>query len=286
MALGVFYDPGPRPAAAPGELEVARYAGGDDYHDVLTDRLRAFESGLEALVGAPVRTRGYVDTGPVQERVFAAYAGLGWIGKNTCLIHPELGSYLFLGVVLTELELEPEPLPEPGILTGELVLIRTGEAIADLALSGTRGGTLQVDGSRFRVTGVRPGRVRLVARAPRVEGLALPAVDLAAGAEVDLGRFELRRASEVWISVRDKDGRLVKGAEVRLELLPPDKGGLGRGPRKIAIEEVRTGRFEHTAIARFHWRLRVTHPRHAPHVQVVKIRKGRERLEVKLLDKR
>ncbi|MDH5306938.1 MAG: tRNA epoxyqueuosine(34) reductase QueG [Myxococcales bacterium] len=108
VALGFVYDPGRRQAAAPGSLGVARYAGGDDYHDILIDRLRAFETGLEVLAGRSVRTRGYVDTGPVSERVFAAYAGLGWIGKNTCLIHPRLGSYLFLGVVLTDLELEPD----------------------------------------------------------------------------------------------------------------------------------------------------------------------------------
>ena len=107
VAVGLVYDPGAGPPAPPGSAGVARYAGGDDYHDVLIDRLRALESGLEALIGRPVRTRAYVDTGPVQERVFAAYAGLGWIGKNTCLIHPELGSYLFLGVVLTDLDLEP-----------------------------------------------------------------------------------------------------------------------------------------------------------------------------------
>lgn len=91
---------------------VARYAPGDDYHELMRERLRALESGIEVLAARPVRMRGYVDTGPVQERVFAARGGLGWIGKNTCLIHPKLGSYLFLGVVLCDLPLvldEPEP---------------------------------------------------------------------------------------------------------------------------------------------------------------------------------
>jgi epoxyqueuosine reductase len=107
IALGLVYDRGTRPEPAPGALRVARYAGGDDYHDVLLDRVRALEAALPALANTPVRTRGYVDTGPVLERAFAAGAGLGWIGKNTLLIHPRLGSYLFLGVVLTDLALEP-----------------------------------------------------------------------------------------------------------------------------------------------------------------------------------
>jgi epoxyqueuosine reductase len=112
IALGLVYDPGERPEPSGPAFRVARYAGGDDYHDVLVDRVRALESGLSPLAGRPVRTRGYVDTGPVLERAFAAQAGLGWIGKNTLLIHPRLGSYLFLGVVLTDLELAPAA-PEP-----------------------------------------------------------------------------------------------------------------------------------------------------------------------------
>jgi epoxyqueuosine reductase len=112
VAVGLVYDPGPREAPAAGTLAIARYAGGDDYHEVLRDRLRAFEAGLPALAGIPVRTRGYVDTGPVLERVFAAEAGIGWIGKNTCVIHPRLGSYVFLGAVLTDLPLDPDA-PEP-----------------------------------------------------------------------------------------------------------------------------------------------------------------------------
>jgi epoxyqueuosine reductase len=66
IALGFVYDPGePAQAAGPGTLRVARYAGGDDYHDLLLERVRALEAGLPALAGQAVRTRGYVDTGPV-----------------------------------------------------------------------------------------------------------------------------------------------------------------------------------------------------------------------------
>ncbi len=96
------------PSATEATGEIARYARGDDYHEVMRDRLRALEAGIAALVQRPIRMRGYVDTGPVQERVFAARAGLGWIGKNTCLIHPRLGSYVFLAVLLCDLELEPD----------------------------------------------------------------------------------------------------------------------------------------------------------------------------------
>jgi len=87
---------------------IARYAHGDDYHDLMKDRLRALASALEAWRGEALEVRTYVDTGPVQERVFAAEAGLGWIGKNTMLIHPSLGSYLFLGVLLTRLPMTPD----------------------------------------------------------------------------------------------------------------------------------------------------------------------------------
>ena len=119
VSVGLFYGdaagetpPSQQPAGIQSEASVSCYAGGDDYHDVLGDRLRSLEAALPSLAGAPVRSRAYVDTGPVLERVHAARAGLGWIGKNTCLIDPTLGSYLFLGALLTDLALLPDR-PEP-----------------------------------------------------------------------------------------------------------------------------------------------------------------------------
>jgi epoxyqueuosine reductase len=82
---------------------VARYAWGRDYHDVMGPRLEQLSAYLEQ-EGA--RCRAYVDTGPVLERDLAAAAGLGWVGKNTMLLHPALGSWFFVGIVLTTAELE------------------------------------------------------------------------------------------------------------------------------------------------------------------------------------
>ncbi len=91
---------------------ISRYAWTQrDYHDVLLEKLRALEARLIELVTQQAlekpRTWCYVDTGPVIERVLAQHAGIGWIGKNTCLLNQELGSWLFLGVMLTSLELAP-----------------------------------------------------------------------------------------------------------------------------------------------------------------------------------
>jgi epoxyqueuosine reductase len=86
---------------------VARYARGDDYHEVLRERVRELHHWLEAELGHPVHARPYVDSGPVLERDLAQRAGLGWFGKNTMLITPHAGSFLFLASLFVELELEP-----------------------------------------------------------------------------------------------------------------------------------------------------------------------------------
>src|SRR6202167_4600190 len=85
---------------------ISRYAWGDDYHEVLREKLNALVARMHAHWPEPFDARAYVDTGPVVERVAAKYAGLGWLAKNTCLINEQIGSWLFLGVILTTLELE------------------------------------------------------------------------------------------------------------------------------------------------------------------------------------
>jgi epoxyqueuosine reductase len=96
---------------------ISRYAWSrEDYHDAVLRRLKQVEAALTQEVPddleAGLITRSYVDTGPIVERVFAKYSGVGWTGKNTCLINQKKGSWLFLGVILTSLELEPD-LPAP-----------------------------------------------------------------------------------------------------------------------------------------------------------------------------
>jgi epoxyqueuosine reductase len=94
--------------ADPAEAEIARYARGDDYHEVIGARLDALVAWMTERSAVAFEARTYVDTGPVQERVYAQHAGLGWIGKNTCLINPRLGSWLLLGEALVSLPLEPD----------------------------------------------------------------------------------------------------------------------------------------------------------------------------------
>ena len=99
-------------AAAQGETPeprgwISRYAWGSDYHDVLQEKLEAVAEAMRGRFPEPFETRAYVDTGPVQERMLAKYAGLGWTGKNTLLLNQEFGSLFFLGVIMTTLPLIP-----------------------------------------------------------------------------------------------------------------------------------------------------------------------------------
>jgi epoxyqueuosine reductase len=87
---------------------VTSYAWGDDYHNVFLPRLQKLVAFIEEQAGNPVPNRYYTDTGPILERDLAQRAGLGWIGKNTCLINPKHGSYFLLAEILLGIELEPD----------------------------------------------------------------------------------------------------------------------------------------------------------------------------------
>jgi epoxyqueuosine reductase len=120
---------------------VARYARGDDYHDVMTAKLRALHEWIEAHLGRAVRGKAYVDTGPVLERDLARRAGLGWFGKNTNLIHPRLGSFFFLGALLLDLDLAPSAPFEAdrcGTCTRCLDACPTGALVEPRTLDATR----------------------------------------------------------------------------------------------------------------------------------------------------
>lgn len=109
VMLGMNYRTADPPAELPpGAGRVSRYAWGEgDYHEVIRERLRRLADWLHEQVPG-CRTRGVVDTAPLLERDFARLAGLGWFGKNTMLINKQIGSWLFLAALLTDVELQPD----------------------------------------------------------------------------------------------------------------------------------------------------------------------------------
>ncbi len=120
---------------------VARYARGDDYHDLMIGRLNELHRWIEVETGRPVRGKPYVDTGPILERDLARRAGLGWFGKNTNLINPEIGSFFFLGELLLDLELradDPFEMDRCGSCTRCLDACPTDAFVAPRVLDATR----------------------------------------------------------------------------------------------------------------------------------------------------
>lgn len=141
VCVGLQYDtPVPYSTEAdPERAWIARYAWGDDYHEVMGAMLDRLTAELQQALG-PLRARPYVDTGPIVERAYAAAAGLGAWGKNTCLLHPEHGSWFFLGEVVTDLDLAPdEPRADMcGSCTACLDACPTGALPAPYVLDATR----------------------------------------------------------------------------------------------------------------------------------------------------
>lgn len=108
LVVGMDYYPGDFPPAEGLVGRVARYAWGADYHALMLERLEQLASWIDRQMARPLAYRAYVDTGPLLERALAHQASLGWIGKNTNLVHPDRGSYFFLGELLLDLDLQPD----------------------------------------------------------------------------------------------------------------------------------------------------------------------------------
>jgi epoxyqueuosine reductase len=134
--FSIFHFPFSAPTA---RAWISRYAWGRDYHEIMRAKLEQLRAAINE--SAPeVETRVYVDTGPVVERAFARLSGIGWMGKNTCIINQEKGSWLFLGVILCSLELAPD-LPAPdrcGSCTACLEACPTGALVEPYAMDASR----------------------------------------------------------------------------------------------------------------------------------------------------
>jgi epoxyqueuosine reductase len=143
ISLGTVYNTDrPYSTEVPGTAAalIARYAWGDDYHEVINRRMAALLAWMRERGGMEIEARAYVDTGPVQERVYAQYAGLGWIGKNTCVINPEIGSWLFLSEIICNLVLEPDTpaLDQCGTCTLCIDSCPTGAIVQPYVVDATR----------------------------------------------------------------------------------------------------------------------------------------------------
>jgi epoxyqueuosine reductase len=108
VSLGVSYYPGDHPENEGGG-RVARYAWGRDYHEVIKARLFRLREDLEEELGVRIKARAFTDAVPLLERSAAQHAGLGFFGRNSCLINNQIGSYFFIADLIVDLDLEPDP---------------------------------------------------------------------------------------------------------------------------------------------------------------------------------
>ena len=141
ICLGTVYNSDRPPSIKrdAGQARIARYAWGDDYHDVIGRRMDALLAWMREHADG-FDARAYVDTGPVQEKVYAQYGGLGWIGKNTCVINADLGSWIFLSEIICSLPLAPDTpaIDQCGACRRCLHACPTGALVEPYVLDATR----------------------------------------------------------------------------------------------------------------------------------------------------
>jgi epoxyqueuosine reductase len=143
VALATVYNvdrPYSTERAVSDQGHISRYAWGADYHTVVGRRTEQLLEWMRTTSSEAFEASAYVDTGPVQERVYAQHAGLGWIGKNTCLINAELGSWLFLSEIICSLPLEVDPpaVDQCGSCTLCLEACPTGAIVEPWVVDATR----------------------------------------------------------------------------------------------------------------------------------------------------
>ncbi len=161
------------------------------------------------------------------------------------------------------LMMEEQALALPGTVTGEVVLAGTGGAVSGLRITGSKGSVV-IDGTRFRMTGLSPGRKRLVARAPGVEDVHFDAFVITEGGGVELGRYETRTTTGVRVVVTDPTGGLVKDAKVRLVRRTKQQPRPGSAvPSKINLRlDKRKRHYESSDVGRYDWTLEVSHSKY------------------------
>ncbi len=180
--------------------------------------------------------------------------------------------------------LEPIVPPEPATVVGTLVRQGTGAPLPAVRFDGLRNGSAEIDGATFRLVGLRPGRVTIVAHAVGFESVKIPIERLAAGEVRDVGEIRTRGATRVDVIIRDKDGKLVRDARVRLFRVPPEDGGRAGLPPRLDFPRRPdgSGKFRKSAVARVKWRLVVDNKRSKRFTRTVAISGATKTIKVVL----
>lgn len=167
------------------------------------------------------------------------------------------------------------------VVTGEIVLRSTSAPPKGLVIHGAWGSSSRIDGTRFRISGLKPGPLELRAEAKGKETIYIEGIELAPGANIDVGRFEMRSTARVTVHVTDATGKPLDGAKVHLEPQPPKGGGWARQGR-LRLKRKALGEYRHAAVARYVWRITVVREGFQKLTQILKVRSGRVETTVRL----